>query len=157
LADLFGDEAVTVHPATRDDALALAEQVRQDAGVAHRTLLRVIGQDEVDFHAAWLARQAAILHQAADADGAGTWRFAGVHLRGAVVIEQVLVEGLQCKGGGDADAGHDGNDGDHALLSRCHDDLSRASSLRRRAAVWASASERRAAHQFQSRIRAVRP
>jgi hypothetical protein len=155
--DFFGDEAVAVHLAACDDALPLAEQVGQDARVAHRNRLLVVGEDEGDFQAARLAFEAAILYQAADPDGPGPRRFAGVHLRGAVVIEQVLVESLQCKGGGDADAGHDGDDCDHAFLSWCHDDLSRASSLRRLAAVWASASERRAAHQFQSRIRAVRP
>ena len=53
--DFLGHEAIAVELAARDDALPLAEQVRQDAGVADRNFLLEVGQYEGDLEAARLA------------------------------------------------------------------------------------------------------
>jgi len=117
----LGDEhAPVVELAARDDALPFAEQVGQHAGVAHAHGVREVGEREADLEAAGLALDAAVLHQATDADAARIGRLARVDLRGAVVVKHVLVERLQRERGGDADTREDGGHGDHALLSRCH-------------------------------------
>src|SRR5438067_1508648 len=64
------EDAVGAHLALGDDALTLAEQVRQDAVIGDRELLGAIGDAEGDRVAVVGARQAVLLDEAADADAA---------------------------------------------------------------------------------------
>src|SRR5690606_35518312 len=74
-----GEHAVRPDAALRDDTLALAEEVRQAAGVGHRDRLRIVG--DAEGHAGAVALQAARLHQAADAEAASARCLVLRHLR----------------------------------------------------------------------------
>src|SRR3546814_2074414 len=68
---LAGDEgAVGVKVADGDDALPLAEEVRQDAPVGDRHRLRTIGYPKGDAEAVGRPQHGALLDQAAKADAA---------------------------------------------------------------------------------------
>jgi hypothetical protein len=63
-----GKDAVLAELALRDDALSLAEEVRQDALVGDGHVLVGVGDDEAQGHAVGLALQRSLLDHAADAE-----------------------------------------------------------------------------------------
>ena len=115
-----GEHAVGAELALRDDAFALLEQVRKDAGVAHRDAFRGVGDDEADRQAVGGALDAAGFHQAAEAEGAPQRCLVLGNLAGAEEEHQVRAEGVQhqrCRHGERRDADHHC---DEPLVARFH-------------------------------------
>src|SRR5437868_13178530 len=88
-----GEDAVGAQFALGDDALPLAEQVRQDALIRDRKLLGAVGDPEADRVAVLGPRQAVLLDEAADPDAALGADMLLDQIARAVEEDQVLVEG----------------------------------------------------------------
>ena len=112
------EHAVGAHLALRDHALALLEQVGQDAAVGHGHGLRGVGDDEV--HVGAVALDAAFLHQAADAERAVQRRLVRGHLRRRIEEHQVALERVEHQRGGHADGGDDAADQRQPLVAGLH-------------------------------------
>src|SRR6056297_177700 len=85
--------------------------------------MSLVGERETHFHRAVGALDRLLDHQAADTEAAILGRLAGLHLRGTVEIEDVLVHGLEQERRAEADSGEYETDGDQALMARFHSDL----------------------------------
>lgn len=94
--------ALRIELAQGDDALAFAEQVGQDAVVAHQYLLNAVGNAELHRQAVRRAAQRPVLHQAAGADACVQRRFAGGDLTGGIKQVDILLQGGQGQRDGDA-------------------------------------------------------
>jgi hypothetical protein len=69
--------------------------------------VRLVGQRKAHFHGAVGARDRIVHHQPADAEAAVFRRLARLELGRAVVVEDVLVHGLEQESGAQADTGKD--------------------------------------------------
>ena len=114
------EHAVGPELALRHDALALAEEVGQDAAIDDRHALRGVGDDELHRDAVGLALDAALLDQPADAEGAALRRFVRRDLRGREEEHQVLLERVQHERRRDAERRDAGGDQRKTLMPRLH-------------------------------------
>src|SRR5580692_2446345 len=141
----------------RDDALTLAEQIRQHAGVFDGNFVGEVREDEAHLQITWLALDAALDHHAADAKTLGERRVARDHLAGIAIKHDVLARGPDPPR---HRRGHPAQDAEYhvqTFTARRHCASLAAMASARTTFSRAAFSERRAAHRFQSRTTPVIP
>src|SRR5262249_48121261 len=134
------EHAVAAELALRHHALALLEQVGEDALVDDRHVLRGVGDDELDRDAVALALDAAGHDHSADAERAALRHFPRLDLRRREEEHQILVEGREHEGGGRAERRQAPDDHRDALVPGLHRTRSSALRLRRASRISSAAT-----------------
>ena len=135
------------------DTGALAKQVRQHAGVAHRDVVTEVRDHEMHLETSRRTAQAPLRHHPTQPEARPGGHLPGGHLAWVEEERDVLTKGAERERAGDAHSRHDAEHQDHAAPARRH----RASpcvASRRRASARDCASARRA-HTMLSTITAT--
>src|SRR5258708_15229904 len=141
----------------RNDALALAKQIRQHAGVFDGNLMSKVREHKAYPQITRLAIDAALHHHAADAKALGERRLAFDDLRGIEIKHDVLARCHDGEGHRGGDPAEDAEHHEQAFTPRRHGASLAAMARARAARILAAARRRRAAPTFQTSTMPANP